>query len=214
MTRRSLLIQLDAGVERPELRTFEEPNLAGLVLRQRGVLLAALFAILKGYQQAQRPGQNERLLGRFEPWSIAVAAPIRWLGYPDPTDSQARLREADPEAERLEQFFAAWFDVRGETWTTAAELIREAEPGDDSTARKNKRAALTEALLEVANDGRGRINRKALGWYLRHFEGRIAGGLRLMKKVRYGAHKHAHQYQVVQVAESKRTATGTDGVAF
>ncbi len=215
MTRRSLLIQLDAGVERPELRTFKEPNLAGLVLRQRGDSLPALFAILKGYRQAQRPGQHERLLGRFEPWSMAVAAPLRWLGYPDPTDSQARLREADPEAERLELFLASWFDLRGATWTTAAELIQEAESGDDfSAARKDKRAALTEALLEVANDGRGRINRKALGWYLRHFEGRIAGGLRLMKKDRHGAQKHAHQYRVVEVADSTGTATGTDGIPF
>jgi hypothetical protein len=102
MTRRSLIIQLDAGVERPELRQFKEPNLPGLVLRRRGELLAALFAILKkGYRQARRPGHRDQLLGRFEPWSMAVAAPIRWLGYPDPTDSQARLREADPEAESV-----------------------------------------------------------------------------------------------------------------
>ena len=97
MTRRSLLIQLDAGVERPELRSFQEPNLTGMVIRRRSELLAALFTILKGYRQAGKPGMIERLLGRFEPWSMTVAAPLRWLGYPDPTDSQARLREADPE---------------------------------------------------------------------------------------------------------------------
>ena len=215
MTRRSLLIQLDAGVERPEQRTFREPNLTGAVARRRGELLAALFTILKGYQQANRPGRHERLLGRFEPWSMAVAAPIRWLGYPDPTDSQARLREADPEADKLELFLAAWFDLRNNQWTTAAELLTEAEPGGDfSTARSDKRAALHEALLEVANDGRGRINRKALGWYLRHFEGRIAGGLRLMKKPRLGNTKVAHQYRIERLADSTRAATGTDGTPF
>ncbi|MBK1720353.1 hypothetical protein CKO27_22455 [Thiocystis violacea] len=215
MTRRSLLIQLDAGVERPELRAFRETNLTGMVTERRGELLAALFTILKGYQQAGQPGKHERLLGRFEPWSMAVAAPIRWLGYPDPTDSQARLREADPEADKLELFLAAWFDLRNSQWTTAAELLGEAEPTNDfSTARSDKRAALHEALLEVANDGRGRINRKALGWYLRHFEGRIAGGLRLMKKDRHGSQKHAHQYGVERIADSTRAATGTDDVSF
>lgn len=215
MTRRSLLTQLDAGVERPELRAFKEPNLTGMVLRRRGELLAALFTILKGYQQAGRPGVHERLLGRFEPWSMSVAAPIRWLGYPDPTDSQARLREADPEADRLELFLTAWFDLRGGTWTTAAELIQEAEPGGDfSAARKVKRAALYEATLDVANDGRGRINRKALGWYLRHFEGRIAGGLRLEKKPRLGNTKVAHQYRITRLADGIDSATGTDGAPY
>lgn len=215
MTRRSLLIQLDAGVERPELRAFKEPNLVGMVTRRRGELLAALFAILKGYQQAHRPGQHEQLLGRFEPWSMAVAAPIRWLGYPDPTESQARLREADPEADKLELFLSAWFDMRGAQWTTAAELLREAETITEfATARADKRAALAEALLDISNDGRGRINRKALGWYLRHFEGRIAGGLRLMKKPRIGNTKVAHEYRVERLADSPRAATGTDGQPF
>lgn len=215
MTRRSLLIQLDAGVERPEQRTFREPNLTGAVARRRGELLAALFTILKGYQQAGRPGCGERLLGRFEPWSMAVAAPIRWLGYPDPTDSQARLREADPEADKLELFLAGWFDLRNSQWTTAAELLGDAEPANDfSAVRNDKRAALAEALLEVANDGRGRINRKALGWYLRHFEGRIAGGLRLMKKNRHGSQKHAHEYRVERLADATRAATGTAGASF
>ncbi len=210
MTRRSLLIQLDAGVERPELRAFKEPNLAGMVTRRRGDLLAALFAILKGYRQAHRPGQHEHLLGRFEPWSMAVAGPIRWLGYPDPTESQARLREADPEADKLELFLSAWFDMRGGQWTTAAELLHEAEAVDSfSTAHNAKRAALNEAMLDVANDGHGRINRKALGWYLRHFEGRIAGGLRLMKRNRHGSQKHAHQYRVESLS-SLAAATGTD----
>ncbi|WPL15575.1 hypothetical protein Thiowin_00476 [Thiorhodovibrio winogradskyi] len=211
MTRRSLLIQLDAGVERPELRTFKEPNLVGTVTQRCGELLTALFTILKGYQQAGRPRIGERLLGRFEPWSMAVAAPIRWLGYPDPTDSQARLREADPEADKLELLLSTWFDLNGGQWITAAELIQAAEPANDfSTVRTDKRDALREALLDIANDGRGRINRKALGWYLRHFEGRIAGGLRLVKKQRPGNTKVAHQYRVAEVADSSIAATGTD----
>lgn len=215
MTRRSLLIQLDAGVERPEQRTFREPNLTGAVARRRGELLAALFTVLKGYQQANRPGRTERLLGRFEPWSMAVAAPIRWLGYPDPTDSQARLREADPEADKLELFLAAWFDLRNSQWTTAAELLSEAEPGGDfSTARSDKRAALHEALIDVAGEGRGHISPKVLGWFLRHFEGRIQGGLRLVKKVQHGSRKRGHEYRVERLADSAPAATGTDGPRF
>lgn len=208
MTRRSLLIQLDAGVERPELRAFKEPNLVGLVTRRRGELLAALFTILKGYQQAGMPGLRVRLLGRFEPWSMAVAAPIRWLGYPDPTDSQARLRDADPEADKLELMLSAWLGACGEHWITVADLMREAERASVECR------ALLEALLEVANDGRGYINRRTLGWYLRHFAGRVAGGLRLTRKDRLGSGKHAHQYRVERIADSGAAWTGTDGGTY
>ena len=120
-----------------------------------------------------------------------------------------------PEIEKLELFLAAWLALRDGQWTTAAELISEAEPANDfSTARSDKRAALYETLLEVANDGRGLINRKALGWYLRHFEGRIASGLRLTKKPRLGNTKAAHEYRVERLVDSNPAATGTDDIQF
>ena len=84
-------------------------------------------------------------------------------------------------------------------------MISEAEPANDfSPTRSTHREALAEALLDVAPDGRGRVSRKGLGWYLRHFEGRIAGGLRLTKKDRHGSQKHAHQYRIEQAAAATR----------
>lgn len=202
MTRRSLLIQLDAGVERPELRTFKEPNLTGYVLEHRGQLLGALFTILKGYQQAGRPEIHERLLGRFESWSRAVAAPIRWLGLPDPTETQELLRENDPEAEKLQALLEAWWALIGDRWLNVGELIDEANQMNDfgqiHHQNNQKHQDLREALLDIAFD-KGNINRKVLGWFLRHFEGRIAGRLQLVKKERTGEKtKNAHQYRVTR----------------
>jgi hypothetical protein len=205
MTRRSLIIQLDAGVERPELRVFEKKNLRGFVLETRRFLLAAVYTILKGYQQAGRPGADEGLLGRFEEWSAAVAAPIRWLGMADPVTSQERLREGDPDLERLELLLEAWFDLKGDEWVTVAELV-QAVAGTNhfltASGEKGAAARLHEALVEIANDGRGNINRRTVGWYLRHFEGRIAGGLRLEKKPRQGKSNASQQYRVMRLEDT------------
>jgi hypothetical protein len=202
MTRRSLLIQLDANVERPELREFKEKDLPGRVLKDRKNLLTALYTIMSAFQQAGSPGRDENMLGRFEAWSSAVCAPIRWLGYPDPLSSQERLRDEDPESDRLQVVLSNWWAVFGDSWTTASGLISLSE----NTFGPNKdthRANLIEALSEICTDGRGNMNQKTLGWFLRRFTGRVLNGYKLEKKPRDSKSKHAHQYRVVQLGSSR-----------
>jgi hypothetical protein len=56
----------------------------------------------------------------------------------------------------------------------------------------------------VASDGRGNPNRNKLGWYLRHFTGRIAGGYRLEKKPRTSQRsKNPQQYRVTSLDEQE-----------
>ncbi len=201
MVRRSLLIQLDAGVEHPERRKFKEVDLPGRVLADRGVLLTALFTILKAYHQAGSPGCQEDLLGRFEQWSAAVCCPIRWLGFPDPLKSQESLRAQDPEAEKLELLLSAWHDRVGEGWKTAGNIIdASAETFDSIPTTATQPSTLREALVEAAPDNRGFVNGKRLGWYLRQNTGRIAGGYKLERKPRTSeASKNAQRYRVVEL---------------
>lgn len=202
MTRRSLLLQLDAKTERPEQRPIEVKDLLGLIERDREKLLTALFTILKGFQDAGRPGQNKHLLGRFEAWSAAVAAPIRWLGLPDPVDSQERLRDQDPEGDKLELFLAAWHGVHGEKWLTAGELTDALANGSISGSQRSGNS-LHESILDIASDSRGYPSNKLLGWYLRHNNGRIAAGYRLEQKPRSSTKsKHAKQYRVTKLQHS------------
>lgn len=52
---------------------------------------------------------------------------------------------------------------------------------------------LREILGEIAGE-RSEISTKKLGWYLRHFEGRVAAGLKLEKKPQSESSKNAKQY--------------------
>jgi hypothetical protein len=201
MTRRSLVIQLDAGVERPELRTFKERDLPGRILRDRGDLLRDLFTVLKGYQQAGYPDRNKKPLGRFEKWTAAVCGPIRWLGYPDPLDSQERLRDLDPESEKCGALLAAWWDQLGTAWFTVGEVIAAMEAQVDVSHKRVHRETLKAAVVDAAGDGRGQVSSKLLGWYLKHVEGRVVDVYKLERRSRSDTKsKHAQQYRVINIS--------------
>ena len=180
MVRRTLLAIIDPRCERPEQREFEVKNLTHHVLSHRGKLLSALYTVLRAYALAGEPEKHGPTLGRFEQWTMAVAAPIRWLGWPDPIQSQERLRADDPETARLSAFLSAWHGVFGDRTITVAELIGTAMgEGHSFGAVSERRAALREALEDAAGDRPGQINRKKLGWFLRYFAGRVCDGMAL-----------------------------------
>ena len=89
-------------------------------------------------------------------------------------------------------------------WMTASDLIGDSVsspgPGGDP-----HRASLIDALSEVCADGRGNLNQKTLGWFLRRFTGRVLDGYKLEKKTRDSKSKHAHQYRVIQLASAQHS---------
>ncbi|TDG11656.1 hypothetical protein E2F43_18265 [Seongchinamella unica] len=213
MTRRTLLTQLDAGVEHPERRTFKQKDLVGHVRKNRSKLLTALFTILKGYQQSGCTAFDDERLGRFERWSEMVCHPIQWLELPSPALSQERLRQSDPEAENLAALLTTWHDVHKSAWVTASSLANTPDGNQHSNGiGTTKDYALHDALIDVAGKNR-RIENRLLGWYLSRNEGRIADGLRLERKDRRGLQgKHAHEYRVVRAGvDMALPPEGTNG---
>ncbi len=175
--RRTMYLHLDPRIERPEARVFDGPPLIELITRDRVKLLSAVFTILRGYRQAGCPGQNENLLGSFEEWSRQVAGAVRWIGMPDPIQSQDILRAEDPERQKLEDVFAGLFAVFGKEPFAVRDIIRVTTV-DHFQPLLGERKELAEAMTDHFSE-RGGVNSRALGWFLRHFKGRIAGGIRL-----------------------------------
>jgi hypothetical protein len=190
--RRTVRIHLDAGVEKPELRTFEISDLADYVRRNRSRLLSDLLTILIAYRKAGRPGADDKLLGSFEEWSREVAGPIRWLGLPDPTESQNALAGLDPETESLAAFLAAWSDMFGERELRLVDMLREIEPtqkptgtyfggaDDDSPAQSTWEAneARKQALRDAIENAIGSTGTQSqkLGNWLRYRLDRVCNG--------------------------------------
>jgi len=206
MVRRAILTQLDAQVERPEQRVFQERDPVGAAKRQRAQLLRALFIILKGYQQSGCNEFEEVRLGRFEAWSERVCHPIQWLGLPNPTDSQILLREEDPEFDNLSALLKAWHGIHQSAWVSTKDLLETHGSKLQVSRDQSAEDALEQAMIEVAGD-RGHVDPKRLGWYLKRTQGRVARDLRLERQDKGGrVGNHGHRYRVVPVNTREQSA--------
>ena len=78
LPRRSLRCEIDAKVERPELRVFPGAHIQTEFRRRRGELVAALLTILRAYQVSGAIS-NQPPLGGFEMWSRWVRDALIWL---------------------------------------------------------------------------------------------------------------------------------------
>jgi hypothetical protein len=170
--RRIMPIHLDAGVERPEERGFERPDLLAYVRSHRPRLLVAALTVLRGFLEAGRPGHGLPRIGSFEAWDDLIRASVCWALEVDPCEGRETVREeGDADLEAMRALFAAW---------------ESAFPHDRAVtvAASVKAAATHEALRAAiaATDRRGdgeRLNGRALGYALRRWRGRVCEGRRL-----------------------------------
>jgi hypothetical protein len=181
--RRVCHIRLESAEARPEERKdFKHPNLIAWVGANRGRLLRAALAILRGYCRAGRPEMNLPAWGSFEGWSALVRSAVAWVGLPDPGLTRMLLQErSDTVAECMSGILAGWArmdpDRKG---LTAAEVLQQLYPRQTKDAptppawHGDFRAAL-ESLL-------GKPDTRALGNKLRSYRRRIFGD-RFMDRV-------------------------------
>ncbi len=204
ITSRAIIASLDPQLERPELRQFSGNPFAD-VLVDRGCLIAGCLTICRAYIVAGRPDSAPRLAS-FEGWSDTVRSALIWLGCADPVETMETARAEDPELAALTELLAAWRDAFGTGWPSGRTLAAAIKATDthetrqtgvgepyDGFEREWRHPELREALTAVATV-RGRINVKALGYFMRRAKGRIAGGLRFNNKA--DSHGHAAQWWV------------------
>src|SRR5258708_3939837 len=111
LTRRTLLCQLDAEVERPELRSFKS-NVLEVAHADRGKLVCAALTILRAWHVAGTAIGVDPL-GSFEDWSFRIRQALLWLDQPDPCDSIESVRENDPFRAGLGTVLMQWKERLG-----------------------------------------------------------------------------------------------------
>ncbi|WP_372624707.1 hypothetical protein [Falsiroseomonas sp.] len=207
VTRRAIVGELDAKVERPELRSFAfDP--VDLAKRDRGRLVAAALTVLLAYWAAGRPNPPDPL-GSFEEWSGWVRGALIWLDEADPVETMEAARDSDPRLEELRAIMQQWQAVIGCGATSVREIIELATEfssngsmGFGAPGRADFRHPdLREALLAVAGRG-GAINGARLGKWLGTNADRIVGGL----VIRRGSMSTGVQQWVLERVASARPA--------
>lgn len=182
MTRRTVMCNLDAGVERPEERQFSHSPVDD-VIADRGKYVAAALTIVRAYIVAGKPGVLPRLAS-FEEWSDNVRSALVWLGQPDPVETTNDAREDDSELMQLRDVVISWEMAIGkDNPKTVKQLVETAvqrnvsDYGDQTDFHSPE---LREALLAVA-ESRSEIDNRKLGNWIRSIEGRISNGLRIKR---------------------------------
>jgi putative DNA primase/helicase len=199
LVRRVLTCQLDAKVERPELRKFSFNPIAR-VQGNREAYIAAAITIAHAYRTVGRDAPPVRPLAGFEAWSAIVREPLLWLGEHDPVKSMDAARAADPAraaAYELITHLQQRFGL-GETFSVRdAIAIANETKNTAGTPRYPKFRAL---LLEHAGTmKRDAVDPVRLGRWLQLQHGRVYGGLRIDLIPRKG---YANEYVVSEIEDN------------
>ncbi|MBB3460986.1 CHC2 zinc finger domain-containing protein [Rhizobium sp. BK377] len=169
LTRRVVLINLDAGVERPEERVFAS-DVVEDARRQRVEIVTSALTLLRAFV-ANEADKVSPALGSFEQWSNLVRSALVWLGLPDPLGNAAKIRDNDPEKERTSAIIAAL--PVGKPWA-AADIARMVDEGAFDPVGNRRHEGLVEALGEFIEYGK--LNTTRFSGFLRKNCGRIVDG--------------------------------------
>lgn len=173
MKRRTVLVRLDAKLERPELRNFATDPMQR-ALAERGRYIHAALTIPLAYLAAGAPDVRVAPFGSFGDWDRLVRRALVWLGFADPLAGAEILREHDPDLEAARLLLSAWHAAFGSRPVAATEVIRaalETTPMGADYVRPELREALQLICFE-------KITARRLGNWLRVNRDRIVDGMR------------------------------------
>jgi len=191
MASRSLMSWLDAGVERPDERTFETTDPVKIFKRDRAQLLVDVLTVLRAYHVAGRPDQPATPMGGFEDWSSWVRGCLVWLDEADPCSSIQVIHADDPKDQLLANVMREWPQSLRGTPRSAAQIVELAK-----TKRNNSdpRESLVleypkwyEALSGVCRSRlTGDLDTLMLGKWFGKNKDKPIGGTRIVKVGRTG----------------------------
>ena len=184
--RRALMVNLDSGLERPELRQYAFDPVER-VMADRGKYIAAALTICRAYFLAGKPGALPKLAS-FEGWSHTVRSAIVWLGHADPCTSMESARAEDPLLIELREMLEAWAVVFGTGEYTrlkvkdlllkATATVRASESGEFEATHPELASAVEGIALRFSRGRSKQIDPKSLGDWLRGVRGKPAGGMK------------------------------------
>jgi putative DNA primase/helicase len=205
MTRRGLICNLDAAIERPEKRKFELDPLA-MVVADRGKYIGAALTIARAYlARGQRVTCTP--LGSYGDWSRFVREPLIWLGEEDPVISMDQARKDDPKRSALRELIEQWSAHLGtERAYKVGEIIdtaKETKPTEVWAAGtpnyERVRPEFYNVLVEQAGSARGlEVDVKLLGNWLRVINGQVLDGHRIVVATESKSHGNRWKLEKVE----------------
>jgi putative DNA primase/helicase len=185
MTRRVVIAELDAKMEKPAEREFRADPVA-TVLADRPTYIAACMTILRAYQAAGSPKVIKVPMNSFGEWSGIMRSALVWLGCADPCETIQKARDEDPELQRIAAFVAAarpliGSDKTAKTARDIANLGMKTESGFGMGDYRPVNPDLHNVISEFADRGSA-INFRRFGNWLSDIGLKVVDGLRVAVK--------------------------------
>ena len=179
MTRRVVIAELDACMEKPAEREFKNDPVAA-VLAKRGAYIAACMTIIRAYLHAGSPKQSFKPMNSFGEWSGTVRSALVWLGEDDPCLTVQKARDEDPESQKLAAFISAAKPfICGEFNALPAREIVKLGTAEEhfGSSWEPKHPDLNSSIAEFRD--RAGISPTRFGYWLRGVKGKVADGCRI-----------------------------------
>lgn len=186
LARRVLTSRIDAGMERPDKRSFDlDPKDWVKVNRQS--LVRDAITVLLGYRTLDGKRRGEGRMASFEPWDDAVRQAVLWAGtlssteLGDPYGAVDTAFAHDPDHAKLAALLESWHALYGNKPTKVATVIAETNNAEWNQGQPDEgrtiKLRLRETLMEIAGEGRV-VNPRRLGRWIEKHTGGIVEGLR------------------------------------
>jgi hypothetical protein len=206
MVRRKIIADLDADIENPSSRKFENDPVK-MVLADRGKYIAAALTICRAYIVAGRPNKVIPLAS-FEGWSDTVRSALMWIGEADSVNLTDEIQS--PDRSELSEMLIAWADVIGLGWPYRIKIGKLLELATDVRRDGSGFAKMMwPELAAAAKAATGNhLDANTLGHWLRDNKGIIINGYKLMNKP---DEKHGSQWWVQHRDDPSREELGQIG---
>lgn len=173
--RRTILADLDPGMDNPSERRFNSDPVA-TILADQGRYVADCLTIVRAYIVVGRPKVVDKPMNSFGAWSDSVRSALVWLGMDDPCRTVKYVREDDPEAQQHRALLAgakaAYGTGKAHAFTTR-QLLETACQIDSKGMPEYP--GLHEALAGYIKGSN--LNPKGVGHLLTKFKHRMDGDL-------------------------------------
>ncbi|UPY35428.1 DUF6371 domain-containing protein [Sediminicoccus sp. KRV36] len=146
LARRFLVVELDAGTEDPEARSFQN-DIVDDAMAHRGELLRDVLTIWRWGRLNPTALKKGRPMS-FRQWMAWCRDPLLTLGCADPAERIAEVKARDPQRMRLAELFRAWWQHHHDTPMAVKGLADDVKEWADPLNRG--RQALAASIAKLA----------------------------------------------------------------
>lgn len=122
LVNRGRIINLHLYDENANARKFKNPDLHGWLLKNREIIISALYTLVKHWNDLGRP-EGSIPFTSFPEWSKICGGIMESCGYDNPCKSEKILSfSLDPETEEMKQLFECCYEKNPDVWMSKQEI--------------------------------------------------------------------------------------------